>query len=61
MRQSFAHTPDAQMPPLQAVPSLTLDQVVAESAGEQTWQLSAGLIVPAPYVMPPMTHAGTNT
>jgi hypothetical protein len=48
MKQSDVHVPLLHTSPVaQPVPSGTLDQVVVEVAGVQTWQTFIGFTVPA--------------
>src|SRR5580698_5926362 len=61
MKQSDAHIPLLHTSPAaQPVPSGTLDQVVVEVAGVQTWQAFAGFTVPAGMSVPPMKQSAMH-
>src|ERR1700679_2838643 len=61
MKQSALHAPlEHTSPDAQPVPSGSLDQVVVEVAGAQTWQAFAGSTVPAGMRGPPMKQSATQ-
>src|SRR5580704_10152149 len=61
MKQSAMHDPLLHTSPAaQLVPLGTLDQVVVEVAGVQTWQAFAGFTVPAGMSVPPMKQSATQ-
>ena len=61
MKQSVTQAPALQTSPAaQLVPFGSLDQVVVDVAGAQTWQALAGFTVPAGMRTPPMKQSAVQ-